>query len=482
MSYEPPRLSPRPVHRPSVSTAEQDTYARPTGIDGSFDAATVTTTPQLPLIRPVDAFTTDAFGRPDGAADSIQRPPQSALPQAPVAPADPWRNPATPMHLGTPAVAAEETPAPTEPAPRLSLRTVLLGEHVSWRQAGAAVAALILVAGVAGFIGSATSNLGERLSSQRIALQPAAPQVDATSEIGQIAQLVQPAVVNIRVSTETEGATGSGVIIDPAGYVVTNNHVISLAATTEGAELSVGITNADGTIRQVPAEIVGRDKKMDLAVLQVSTGDLQAITLGNSDAVAVGDVAIAIGSPLGLDRTVTAGIISALNRAVPLAGQGSDTDGVIDALQTDAAINPGNSGGALVSAAGELIGINTSIATTSGGSQGLGFAIPVNDVAAVAEALIRDGEVAHPDLRINTRSATNQSVTGAIVANIQEGSPALEAGLQEGDVIIRVGARPVHNADDLVVAVRAAGASEPVELGVVRDGQEITLSVTPVLA
>ena len=207
------------------------------------------------------------------------------------------------------------------------------------------------------------------------------------SPVAQVADAVLPAVVSIQVAVGDQGSTGSGVVIDGAGYIVTNNHVISAAATApDGGKIQVIFS--DGT--KAEAQIVGRDIKTDLAVLKVSADNLTVAELGKSGDVQVGEDVVAVGSPLGLSKTVTRGIVSALHRPMRLSGEGSDTNAVIDAVQTDAAINHGTSGGALVDDTGRVIGINTAMLSESGGSVGLGFAIPIDDVTTVAQTLIRD--------------------------------------------------------------------------------------------
>ena len=175
---------------------------------------------------------------------------------------------------------------------------------------------------------------------------------------------------------------------------------------------------------------------------------------------------------------MTSGIVSALHRPVRLSGEGTDTDAVIDAVQTDAAINPGNSGGPLVDFDGHVIGINSAIRSESGGSVGLGFAIPADVVTEVAQSLIRDGEMRHPDLGINARSVVNDATSGAEVANVRAGSPAQQAGIVEGDVIVKVGDREVTDADELVVAVQSQEIGAVVPVTLIRDGRPVEVTVT----
>ncbi|HHU46216.1 MAG TPA: trypsin-like serine protease, partial [Actinomycetales bacterium] len=297
--------------------------------------------------------------------------------------------------------------------------------------------------------------------------------------IGEVAQRVQPAVANINVGAEGIAGIGSGVVIDEDGHILTNNHVISLAADDSGIEITVNF-DGDPESRAVPAEVVGRDPMTDLAVIKVEDVDgLTVAELGDSDAVQVGDNVVAMGSPQGLNGTVTAGIVSAKNRPIRLAGEGTDTDGVADAIQTDASINPGNSGGPLVDMRGAVIGINTVIYTESGGSQGLGFAIPINMAARIAEQLIAGEQPVHPTIGVTARTSTNGALAGAEVATVVDGGAAADAGIREGDVIVAVGDRSVASADELTVAVWSAGPGEPVPVTIVRNGQRMTLDVTP---
>jgi len=232
--------------------------------------------------------------------------------------------------------------------------------------------------------------------------------------------------------------------------------------------------------RRVPATIVGRDPETDLAVLKADVTGATVAQLGDSAKLQVGDSVIAIGSPLGLAGTVTTGIISATDRPVRLSGGGSDTNAVIDAVQTDAAINPGNSGGALVDATGAVIGINSAIRTLGGessGSIGLGFAIPINYARSIAQELIRSGKVVHSTIGVNAKSATDGTNDGAQVQNVVDGGPAAKAGIHEGDVITRVGTRAVGNADELVVAVQSHAVGESVSVTASRDGKTFTVQL-----
>ena len=224
--------------------------------------------------------------------------------------------------------------------------------------------------------------------------------------------------------------------------------------------------------------LVGRDRKTDVAVLKVDdTKNLSVAKLGDSDKVQVGEEVIAAGAPIGLRSTVTQGIISALHRPVPIPADGeSDTDTVLDGLQTDASINHGNSGGPLINMDAEVIGINT-----AGREDGvlLNFAIPINEVKSVANTLISDGKIVHPTLGLTARSVSNAMATGAQVANVIAGSPADKAGILENDVIVKIGNRPVNDGDEYVVAVRQLQIGQDAPVEVIRDGRRLVLTVNP---
>jgi S1-C subfamily serine protease len=193
----------------------------------------------------------------------------------------------------------------------------------------------------------------------------------------------------------------------------------------------------------------------------------------------VGEEVIAAGAPLGLRSTVTHGIISALHRPVPLSGDGSDTQTVIDGVQTDASINHGNSGGPLINMNSEVIGINTAGKSLSDSASGLGFAIPVNEVKIVVDTLIKEGKIAHPTLGLTARSVSNSIASGAQIANVAAGGPAERAGILENDVVVKVGDRKVADADEFVVAVRLLKIGQEAPIEVMREGRPVTLMITP---
>ena len=310
------------------------------------------------------------------------------------------------------------------------------------------------------------------------------------------AAAVSPSVVSITARSASGEGQGSGVVIDKTGYVLTNNHVVA-GAQQLTVTLHDGVTYA--------ATVKGTDPSTDLAVVQLTNppADLEPIAFGDSSKLAVGDQVMAVGNPLGLSGTVTTGIISALDRPVrteqagesqqqsPFGGQQQQSSSepvVTNAIQTSAAINPGNSGGALVNSAGQLIGINSAIASlgssSSGqsGNIGIGFAIPVNEARDIATQLIQHGAAQHAYLGVTPvdGTATEGSTTraGAQIQNVGAATPAAAAGLKVGDVVIAVGDQRIESADALVGTIRASQTGQDVTLTVLRDGQQVTLRAT----
>ncbi|WP_146615705.1 trypsin-like peptidase domain-containing protein [Nonomuraea aridisoli] len=304
-----------------------------------------------------------------------------------------------------------------------------------------------------------------------------------------VASRVLPSVVSLEVGngSASEGATGSGFLIKD-GYVVTNNHVVALAAS--GGEIRIMFNNRKTTT----GRIVGRDPGSDLAVVKPEeTFGTPEITLGNSDQVVVGDPVIAIGSPLGLTGTVTTGIVSSLNRPVIAGddtGATSEEPAYISAIQTDAAINPGNSGGPLVNGRGEVVGVNSAIATlgrsmsSQSGSIGLGFAIPVNQTRRVAEELITTGRAKRPKIGILLdRDFQGQGVkiaTEAVAGQqpVTPGGPADKAGLRAGDVILEIDGLPLQDGNELIALIRSKAPGSKINVKYLRDGQERNASLT----
>ncbi|MBB2993493.1 S1-C subfamily serine protease [Mycolicibacterium iranicum] len=480
------RLEPRPVSRPPVDPAAQRAFGRPAGVDGSFlgadkhrDQGEFT-----PKDQPPDPVLAEAFSRPYAGGDSLQRHPTDAGALAAERdgdndePDDPWRNPGAPVALGTPALAhTAAAPVAGGPVGKLGVRDVLFGGRVSAITLVTLGIFALVIGIVGGVVGRKTAEVVSAFTTSKVTLETAGSGDEPDGQFAKVAAAVADSVVTIEATSETEGSQGSGVVVDGRGYIVTNNHVISEAATNP-SEFKMAVVFNDGT--EVPANLVGRDPKTDLAVLKVDNVDnLSVARMGDSEKLQVGEEVIAAGAPLGLRSTVTHGIISALHRPVPLSGDGSDTDTVIDGVQTDASINHGNSGGPLINMQSEVIGINTAGKSLSDSASGLGFAIPVNEVKQVVETLIQNGKIAHPTLGLTARSVSNDVSKGAQIADIKPGSPAEQAGLVENDVVVKVGDREVADADEFIVAVRQLKIGQPAPIEVVRDGRNVTLTVTP---
>jgi putative serine protease PepD len=485
---EPPRLGPRPLERVPVDPGAAAVFGRPDGVEGGFAAPRSDSSNGSPatLAAPPPAALASAFGRPAPNSPALQRPPgaggNGSRPDdafwADGADRDPWRDPESSVALGPPAESEQAAPpAPAGEGPRLSLRELLFGRRVDPRAlAGLAIVA-VLIGAAGGFVGRLTADGANGLTDPDPTItQTVQAKERPPGSVADIAARTVPAVVSIEIRVGQEGGTGSGVVIDPAGYILTNNHVVAPAADANGAQIEAIFH--DGT--RSPARIVGRDPKTDLAVMKVDIANPVVATIGSSAGLVVGDGVIAIGSPFGLVGTVTDGIVSALNRPVRLDGSGADANAVIDAIQTDAAINPGNSGGPLVDSTGAVVGINTAIRSVGmgeGGSIGLGFAIPIDDARVIADELIRTGVVTHAEIGINARSVTDGTTDGAQVQNVQQGGAAAAAGIVEGDVIVKVGDRSIAGADELVVAVRDHNPGDTVPVELIREGRPLTVSV-----
>ena len=363
--------------------------------------------------------------------------------------------------------------APAEPE---SVRT---GRGPGW---GALVGVAIAVALVAGTVGGALGGfLADRGTTTTGADPAPSPGAGATQRpsgsIANIAASATPSVVTLRVEGADGDGTGSGWVYDDRGHIVTNNHVVAGAA--DGGDITVVLANG----QQLEASIVGRDSSYDLAVVKVDRTDLAPLALGSSDDVVVGDQVVAVGAPLGLDSTVTSGIVSALNR--PVTPGDADDQAYINAIQTDAAINPGNSGGPLLDMQGRVIGVNSAIARAPGssisgqsGNIGVGFAIPSAQVATTVKQLIETGKAVHPVIGVFLDPAyTGEGVRIADEGPngqpaVNPGGPADKAGLKAGDVVLSFDGRPVSEDGELVVAIRARAVGEEVTLTIRRDGAQ----------
>jgi putative serine protease PepD len=341
---------------------------------------------------------------------------------------------------------------------------------------GAAVTAVV-AGGVGGAVGytaaRATTSPAQTTASAGliVAADTGADSPPADGSIAAIAAALQPSVVQLNVSGSQGSGTGSGFILRSDGYILTNNHVVS-TADDDG---SITIVFSDGS--KADATLVGTNPGYDLAVVKVDKSGLPAVTLGSSSALQVGDTAIAIGSPLGLQGTVTSGIVSALNRPVTAGGSGDAA--YINAIQTDAAINPGNSGGPLVNGNGQVIGINSAIATMGQGGQagsiGLGFSIPIDTAKRVAEEIIATGRSATPIMGVELDM--NYSGDGAKVTTVNAGGPAAGGGVQTGDIVTKFDGQTIADATALIVAIRSQSPGDQVTLTVQRNGQTQDLTV-----
>lgn len=394
---------------------------------------------------------------PEGAP--LFAPPSAPTPEAPTTPeagAGPWHR-------------ADPAPSP--------LRSDLRGSGRSRRRRRGSVSPglfglFVTTAVLAGLLGGLIGAQGELAPGPRRVVEISVAEGGDTERpadsVASTAEQVTPSVVSLEVTSSDGFATGSGFVLSSDGYILTNNHVVTGSGTP-----TIRVLFADGS--KEPAELVGRTVNYDLAVVKVDRTDLPALVLGDSDVVVVGDPVIAIGAPLGLDGTVTTGIVSALNRPVVAGG---DTEvAFINALQTDAAINPGNSGGPLVNAAGEVIGINSAIAQPPGtqmaaGSIGLGFAIPSNQARRTATELIETGEATYPVIGVmldrtydgeGVMVSRTDTVDGPAVS---PGGPGDQAGVQPGDVIVAIDGRPVARPDELIVAIRARAPGDTITLTV----------------
>lgn len=316
------------------------------------------------------------------------------------------------------------------------------------------IAGIVALALIAGGAGAAVDRVVfQRESSSGTTLQQLAQTtVDRPSNsIAALAAKLTPSVVAITVQGYQGSGTGSGFVIKSDGYILTNHHVV----TGGGDNARITVVFADGS--RAPGTVVGTNSAYDLAVVKVDRTGLPAVTLGNSENVVVGDAVIAIGSPLGLQSTVTSGIISALNRPVTTGDMNATS--YISAMQTDAAINPGNSGGPLIDSSGAVIGINSAIATLGSnfggesGSIGLGFAIPINQAKRIAEEIMQTGTSKVPVMGIGLDM--NFAGTGARVGSVRSGEGAEKAGIKTGDIITKVDGKAVADATELIVAIRS---------------------------
>jgi putative serine protease PepD len=400
-------------------------------------------------------------------------------------------------------------PFGTDPRWQWELPTESIHRRRGWTSArlalplvfGLVIIAALLAGGVGAAIGIASERHHDTVPGGAVDVSGPAKttvHVNAPGSLASVAARVLPSVVEVDVSAGGAKDTGSGFVIGRSGnsgFILTNNHVISLAATQHGA---VHVVFQNGA--SVTARIRGRSTQYDLAVLRVdNVRGLVPARLGDSTSISVGDPVVAVGSPLGLAGTVTSGIISAVNRPVAANGEGTDTNAVIDAIQTDAAINPGNSGGPLVDTAGDVIGVNSAIATLSSsssnpfdsqdqsGSIGLGFAIPIASASDTATQIIEKGFAVRPVIGVSLNPLYDGSPEGGLIGcpstvrnctPVQSNGPGAKAGLHEGDVIISVNGVRTRTADEVVIETRKHKPGQTITVVAVRNGQQKTFSVT----
>ena len=422
-----------------------------------------------------------------------------APPAHPTAPPQAWGAVPAPGGPGAPPPPNWSTPAPTGLPPFGTSEPAAAAAEPKKSGPGrmvlvAAVVAALIGAGVGAGVtyalkdnnssSSSSSLTSSNSSTTGSGLNTASPN---STQVTSVAAKVLPSVVTITVTaSDGSGDEGTGIIISSDGQILTNNHVIATAATSN-ATMTVTFDNGKIT----PATILGRDTSSDLAVIKASgvTG-LTKAELGDSSSLSVGQAVVAIGAPLGLSNTVTTGIVSALNRPVSPSSDSSSSSSsssVLDAIQTDAAINPGNSGGPLVDMSGKVIGINSAIATAgsdslsggTSGSIGLGFAIPINQAEWVAKELVASGTATHSLLGVSVTDPTATSTqAGAVVGTVTAGGPADKAGIKKGDVITKVDDQQIGGADSLVAAIRSYQPGTKVTITYQRGGQSSTTEVT----
>jgi S1-C subfamily serine protease len=496
-----------------VSPAEHAVFGRPENTEGFAPAPGERLPPRATVYPPVPQVYSQAYGPQPGALDGFAPAPGTRmLPSGPPPESpwwrpgawqDPWRDPASPYWLGRPAIFTAGRPAQLDPAfdtevsPDAPITTDWSDDEDledtdnvrRVRFGRAPFLAVLLVAVLAGAVGGVsgwflTSHIHDALHRPDVSIaQVQTPVSRPPTSVAGVARRVGPAVVSIAVKTPTEFGIGSGVVIDKYGDVLTNNHVISAAIGVRNASIVVTFSN-EATAK---ATVVGHDPTSDLAVIKVPNDQLTEAQLGDSDKLAVGDPVIAIGSPLGLQGTVTAGIVSALNRPVHVSSEDGSSDAYLNAIQTDAPINPGNSGGALVNSAGAVVGINSAAALGAIGPpgqqstpNGIGYAIPINYARKIALELIHTGTAVHGSLGAQGSTALAGVHVGAYIKQVSPGGPAAKAGLKPGDVVVAADGQVVQSFDQLTVIVQQHVPGDRIGVTYYRSGtsQKVTTTVT----
>jgi putative serine protease PepD len=384
---------------------------------------------------------------------------------------DPWRRSVNDEQLTTPIWQLSAT------APGRTKRGIATTAVVG------VLAGLLGGAAGAGIVAWSDNNQGTVASSLTQSSNGSGGSSDSSVQPGSIEQVaakVLPSVVSISVRTPQGAGTGTGVVISSNGQILTNNHV------AEGASDGGGIVVDFQDGSSAEATVVGLDPLTDLAVIKVDKAGLTPAELGKSSDLNVGDQVVAFGSPLGLDGTVTSGIVSALHRPVRTDSSDPTTNTVIDAIQTDAAINPGNSGGPLVDMQGRVIGINSAIASLGSaaggqaGSIGLGFAIPIDQAREIAKELLDTGTATHARLGVTVGDVRQSDGlrSGALISEVTPGGAAEKAGIQPGDVVVKIDDRSIKEPDALVAAIRSYRPGDKVTIVVERNGEQRTLEAT----
>jgi S1-C subfamily serine protease len=487
---EPPPYQPPP---PTVSPQERAVFGRPPGAEPFAPAPGERISPRPADHAPVPGIFAEAFGPSPGAREGFDPKPGSRLrPSGPPpaspwwnedAPRDPWRDPASPFWLGRGAIftggrpaqldpeqdeATDEVPpvdeqAEQEPEEKGTVRRVAFGRSAFFVVLVAVLVAGMLGGGVGWWL---TGHVHDALHRPDVSIaQVETPVKRPPGSVAGVVKRVGPAVVSIAIQTPNEFAIGSGFVIDKDGDILTNNHVVSAAAESPGSSIVVTFSNE----ATAEARIVGRDATSDLAVLKVPNDQLTVAQLGDSDKIAKGDPVIAIGSPLGLQGTVTSGIISALNRPVRVSADDGTTS-YLDAIQTDAPINHGNSGGPLVNSSGAVIGINSAAAVdpTAGGNgapaNGIGYAIPINYALDIALQLIHTGKAKHASLGATGSTVIAGLRVGGYIKQVSPGGPAAKAGLKPGDVIVVADGNVVQTFDQVTVIVEQHKPGEHIDI------------------
>ncbi len=506
--FEPHIAAPAYTRPPeTVSPQQRAVFGRPPGA-GPYDPAPgERITPRRTEHAPVPGVFAEAFGPTESAHAGFDPPPGTRVPPAgpapqspwwkPDAPHDPWRDPRSAFWLGHGAVFTGARPEQLDPYLDGDADEEMLSRPVDEPAAEpdnvrrvrfglstfALIAVLALIAGLLG--GGAgwwlTKHVHDALHRPDVHIAQVETPVDRSpGSIAGVAKRVGPTVVSIAIQTPGALAIGSGFVIDKDGDILTNNHVVAAAAESANSSIVVTFSN-EATAR---AEIVGRDPTSDLAVIKVPNDQLTVAQLGDSDRIAVGDTVIAIGSPLGLQGTVTSGIISALDRPVRVTGDDGTTS-YLNAIQTDAPINHGNSGGPLVNAAGAVIGINSAAAVdptagTPTTANGIGYAIPINYARDVALQLIHTGKAVHASFGATGSTVLAGLEVGAYIKQVSPGGPADEAGLNPGDVIVVADGKVVQSFDQLTVIVEQHKPGDRISVTYYPKGSstKVTTSVT----